>query len=266
MTVLAAVFNGNPAGAGCDGDPQACNRYGLDFKMTGGALAMSELQYAVNQDKKAAGLPGVYKLGAWYANTDFPDAYSGVLNKSGDWGIYGVADQMVWRGRESSVNLFMRGGFSPSDRNLVSYYVDGGIGIKGLLPGRADDVLTFGAAYIKVSSDVAAFDRRQWRCGPFRRNRARARATRRSSRPGGSCSRTCNTSSSRTVGRTGQPKLSIRPRLPGRPAQHDQVLGGRAAGAALIVAPLPAGEGHARCARQRPTTASRSAKFYVRAN
>jgi porin len=27
------------------------------------------------------------------------------------------------------------------------------------VPGRADDVLTFGAAYIKVSSDVAAFDR-----------------------------------------------------------------------------------------------------------
>ncbi|HVZ53159.1 MAG TPA: carbohydrate porin [Pseudolabrys sp.] len=159
LTVLAAVFNGNPAGAGCDGDPQACNRYGLDFKMTGGALAMSELQYAINQDKKAAGLPGVYKLGAWYANTDFPDAYSGVLNKSGDWGVYGVADQMVWRGRESSVNLFMRGGFSPSDRNLVSYYIDGGFGIKGLVPGRADDVLTFGAAYIKVSSDVADFDR-----------------------------------------------------------------------------------------------------------
>ena len=159
LTVLAAVLSGNPAGAGCDGDPQACNRYGLDFKMTGGALGIGELQYAINQDKKAAGLPGVYKLGAWYANTDFPDAYSGVLNKSGDWGVYGVADQMVWRGHESSVNLFMRGGFSPSDRNLVSYYVDGGIGIKGLVPGRADDVLTFGAAYIKVSSDVAAFDR-----------------------------------------------------------------------------------------------------------
>jgi len=159
LTMLAAVFNGNPAGAGCNGNPQACNRYGLNFNMTGGALGMSELQYAVNQDKKAAGLPGVYKLGAWYANTDFPDTYSGLLDHSGNWGIYGVADQMVWRGAASSVNLFTRGGFSPADRNLVSYYVDGGIGIKGLLPGRAGDVLTFGAAYIKVSSDAAAIDR-----------------------------------------------------------------------------------------------------------
>jgi porin len=159
LTVMAAVFNGNPAGAGCNGDPQACNRYGLNFKMTGGALAMGELQYGVNQDKKALGLPGIYKLGAWYANTDFPDTYTGLLDRSGNWGIYGVADQMVWRGRESSVNLFMRGGFSPADRNLVSYYVDGGIGIKGLLPGRADDVLTFGAAYIKVSPDAVALDR-----------------------------------------------------------------------------------------------------------
>ena len=159
LTVLAAVFNGNPAGAGCNGDPQACNRYGLNFNMTGGVLAMSELQYGVNQGKKAAGLPGIYKLGAWYANTNFPDTYSGLLDHSGNWGVYGVADQMVWRGRESSVNLFMRGGFSPSDRNLVSYYIDGGVGIKGLLPGRADDVLTFGAAYIKVSPDAAALDR-----------------------------------------------------------------------------------------------------------
>lgn len=159
LTVLAAVFNGNPAGAGCDDDPQACNRYGINFKMTDGALWISELQYAVNQDKKAAGLPGVYKVGAWYANANFFDVYDSTIDRSGNWGVYGVADQMVWRKGETSVNLFIRGGFSPADRNLVSSYVDGGFGIKGLLPGRADDVLTFGAAYIKVSSDVAALDR-----------------------------------------------------------------------------------------------------------
>jgi len=159
LTVLAAVFAGDPAGANCTGDPQACNRYGTTFSFSGGSLWMGELQYGVNQGKNAAGMPGVYKLGAWYATADFPDQYNGLLSHRGDWGVYGVADQMVWRGRESSVNLFMRGGFSPSDRNLVSYYVDGGIGIKGLLPGRADDVLTFGAAYIKVSPDAAALDR-----------------------------------------------------------------------------------------------------------
>ena len=53
----------------------------------------------------------------------------------------------------------MRSGVSPSERNLLSYYVDTGAGFKGLIPGRADDVLTFGAAYARISRDAAALDR-----------------------------------------------------------------------------------------------------------
>ena len=48
---------------------------------------------------------------------------------------------------------------APSDRNLISFYVDGGAGIKGPVAGRDDDVLTFGVAYAKISSDAAALDR-----------------------------------------------------------------------------------------------------------
>ena len=65
---------------------------------------------------------------------------------------------MVWRGHESSLNLFARGGFMPSDRNLVSYYVDAGLGLKGALPGRPDDTLGFGVAYARISKDVASAD------------------------------------------------------------------------------------------------------------
>ena len=175
LTVLAAVFSGDPAGRDCNDNPQVCNRHGTTFSFSGGALWMGELQYAINQGKKAAGLPGVYKLGGWYATADFADQHFGLdaaggvvsladptaagpLNHRGNWGIYGVADQMVWRADESSLNLFARGGVAPSDRNLISYYVDGGAGFKGLLPGRADDVLTFGVAYAKISSDAAALD------------------------------------------------------------------------------------------------------------
>jgi porin len=83
---------------------------------------------------------------------------AGPLNHRGDWGVYGVADQMVWRSDKQSLNLFLRGGVSPSDRNLISYYVDGGAGFKGPLPGRADDVLTVGIAYAKISREAAALD------------------------------------------------------------------------------------------------------------
>ena len=175
ITWQTAVFSGDPAGGNCNDNPQACNRYGTTFSFSGGTLWMSELQYAVNQAKDAKGLPGVYKLGGWYATTDFADQHFGVsavgmavsladpaangpLYHKGDWGIYAIADQMVWRADKTSLNLFARGGAAPSDRNLVSFYADAGAGIKGLLPGRADDVLTFGVSYAKISSDAAALD------------------------------------------------------------------------------------------------------------
>jgi len=136
---------------------------------------MGEVQYAVNQGKDAVGLPGVYKLGAWYASANYNDQHFGIdgtgaqvslgvdptatpVTHSGNGGLYGVADQMVWRGKDSSLNLFVRGGFAPSDRNLVSYYVDAGAGLKGPLQGRPDDTLTFGFAYAKISKDLAAVD------------------------------------------------------------------------------------------------------------
>lgn len=175
LSVLGAVFSGDPAGKPCGFSAQECNETGTTFSTTGGSLWMGELQYAINQDKKALGMPGVYKLGGWYATADFADQRYGIngagaivslavdttataIQHKGNWGVYGVADQMVWRGAERSLNLFLRGGFSPSDRNLISYYIDGGAGMKGLLPGRPDDVLTFGVAYAKIGDDAAGFD------------------------------------------------------------------------------------------------------------
>jgi porin len=176
LTMLAAVFSGDPAGSDCaDENRQKCDRYGTRFSFSGGSLWMGELQYGVNQGKHAIGLPGNYKLGVWYATANFADQHYGVdgagavvsladptatgaVNHSGDWGIYGIADQMVWRGGTRSLNLFVRGGYSPSDRNLITYYVDGGAGFKGLIPNRNNDVLTFGFAYSKISGDAAALD------------------------------------------------------------------------------------------------------------
>ena len=32
-------------------------------------------------------------------------------------------------GKDGSVNVFLRGGVAPTDRNLISFYMDGGIGV-----------------------------------------------------------------------------------------------------------------------------------------
>ncbi len=158
ITFLTAVFAGDPSGGNCNDLAQICNRHGTEFTLAGGPLWISEFQYGINQGKKTAGMPGVYKFGFWYHDHDYPDQRFPVSH-SNNWGVYGVADQMIWRGANSSLNVFARAGATPSDRNLVSFYVDGGLGVKGPFAGRPDDVLTFGAAYLKISADAAAADR-----------------------------------------------------------------------------------------------------------
>lgn len=174
VTLLGAVFSGNPAGRNCTDIPQKCDLYGTTFSLSGGAFWIGEAQYQVNQDKDAKGLAGAYKMGAWYHTASFADERYGIdafgavvplatapgnaLYHPGNWGVYGVIDQMVARGSQSSTSIFLRVGASPADRNLVSWYVDGGVGFKGLVPGRSDDVLTFGVAYASISNDAAAAD------------------------------------------------------------------------------------------------------------
>jgi porin len=176
LTLLTAVFSGDPAGLNCDRDPQVCNNHGTTFSFSGGALWMNELQYATNQDKNSQGLPSMYKLGAWYATADYADQRYGrndaggvvsladpaavaPLNHAGNWGFYALADQTIARWSERSLSMFIRSGIQPADRNLIAFHVDGGAGIKGLLPGRSEDLLTLGVAYRRISSRAIALDR-----------------------------------------------------------------------------------------------------------
>jgi porin len=158
VAIRAAIFSGDPAGDNCTGNPQGCNHHGTTFSFSGGALAMVEAELGVNQAKSAKGLPGVYKIGLWYATADYADIRFPATH-DGNFGVYGVADQTVWQRGDTSISVFTRAGVVPSDRNTVSFYIDGGVGLKGLIPGRVDDTLTFGAAYEKISPDAVAADR-----------------------------------------------------------------------------------------------------------
>jgi porin len=65
-------------------------------------------------------------------------------------GIYGVIDQQIYRPEggdaESGISVFSRIAAAPSDRNLIDFFLDGGIVFSGMLPGRPDD--KFGASFI----------------------------------------------------------------------------------------------------------------------
>lgn len=132
---LLAAFAGHPAGSRCTASPQRCDLHGTTFSLNGGTLWMSELQVA-----------GSYKLGGWYQTGSFADPGVPALAHRDDWGLYAIADRTLWPAR--GVHGFVRVGGAPADRNLVSLYLDTGLGFTGPIAGRPQDTLTVGAACV----------------------------------------------------------------------------------------------------------------------
>ena len=175
ITVLAAIFDGDAAGPGT-GDPQERNRYGLNFRVNDPPLMLSEVQYAYNRAKDAAGLPGTVKLGGWYHAGLFddqrfaanglsqadPNASAMPAQLRSDFGIYGVFEQQVWKipdQDERGVGVFTRISGSPDDRNLIDFYADGGVNVQGPLAARPNDKLGLGFAYARISNRARDLDR-----------------------------------------------------------------------------------------------------------
>lgn len=176
-TYLAALFNGDPAGpADGAGDPQSRNRYGLNVRVQDAPLLIAEAQFRANQDKGVAGLARTIKIGAWSHFGNYGDqrfatdglsladpASNGVaVSHRGNRGVYAVIDQQIWRPAsgeaDKGVGLFGRVFAAPSDRNPVDLYLDGGIVFAGFIPARPDDVLSFGAAYARISDRARGLD------------------------------------------------------------------------------------------------------------
>ena len=174
LTILAAAFDGNAAGI-ASGDPQLSDPSGTAFRTGDGVLGFLEAQYAINQAKDADGLPGTYKLGAWYNAGRFADQHfdTGGLSLAdprssgkarahdGDWSVYAIADQMLWRRPgtdDQGLSAFARIMGAPADRNLIDFYADAGFSFKGPLDGRDDDQVGLAASYGRISSDASRLD------------------------------------------------------------------------------------------------------------
>ena len=170
-TLMAAVYNGDPAGPNCTGDPQVCNNTGLDFRFDDPPLMFAEGAYKHHQE----GLAGTMKVGGWnYFGSvgdqrfDTGGNLIAMTSKPGrvlhnTYGIYGVVDQMLWRkpGSEDfkGVAVFARVMGAPQDdRNLVDFYTDMGITFAGMIPRRPDDSFAIGFAYVGISDTAHALD------------------------------------------------------------------------------------------------------------
>jgi porin len=167
IAILAALFNGDPAGPGLE-DPQTRNRYGLNFRVSDPPLLITELQWKYGRDAVGNGLGGILKLGGWYHFGQFADLRFGLdglpltdaasvghpLQHQGDFGIYGLIDQQIFRKgskADPGIYAFGRVAASPSDRNLVDFYADAGLSFQGMIGKRPDDSFGFAAVFSKIS-------------------------------------------------------------------------------------------------------------------
>jgi porin len=176
LTFSAAAFNGNPAPPG-PGDPQVRNPSGTNFLIgEGGSLIVTEMAYSFDPEPISSLLLSDVRLGGWYHTADFPDLRRDNLGHSladptssgipaihqGDFGLYLIFDKMLWRRPDTATQglaAFLRIGYAPPNRNLISFEVDAGLTFKGLFPGRELDVLGVAASYARIGNAVSRLDR-----------------------------------------------------------------------------------------------------------
>lgn len=184
FSLTAAVFDGDPGDSFGASEPnsQKINSDGTRVDLSQGALGIFEAAYKLNQEEGAKGLPGTYKLGGYFNtfrtdDVNLVDGDGSTVVHPNNYGVYFIADQMVWREPNSStekvdpsvrsavpesavepsnqgLGLFWRVGGTPQDRNLVSFYTDGGLNYVGLIPGRDEDVFGLAVAYAEISPNI----------------------------------------------------------------------------------------------------------------
>jgi porin len=173
ITAYLALFDGDAAPSG-PFDPQITNPNGVLFRVNDPPWWIGQLKYKfeLGADK----LPATITGGAWYHMMSFPDqrfSADGLSladpNSSGEplWlrqnnGLFMVYEQLLARaapGSDKGVAFFMRASISPSDRNLISTYFDGGFLFTGFSDARPDDRFGIAATYARISASARALDR-----------------------------------------------------------------------------------------------------------
>jgi porin len=180
-TFLFGAFNGSPSPSNV-GDAQIANPSGTSFPLNGGVLLIAEMQYSypslgtmlyADQPEPLARL---YKLGIWYDTESFADqqfdnmglslanpASNGApLDHHGDFGLYAVADQLVWvdpKETDRTINVFARVMGAPqANRNLITFSLNAGVTFHEPFLHRDDDTFGIGMGFTKVSGNASQLD------------------------------------------------------------------------------------------------------------
>jgi porin len=161
--VMGGLYNG-------DASIRANNHHGLDWSMHGPAFAIGEVGYQRNGLPGDPGLLGNYKAGLWYDDSRYLDFNTVARGGSphvgrGNWGLYGLFDQVLARFGEHGSNR----GFGVTGSALISpdhsvsqmpFFATAGFVVRGLFPSRPADVGGFGVVSGYFSQDLQESQRR----------------------------------------------------------------------------------------------------------
>jgi porin len=153
----AAVYDGDTFDS-ASGDA-TLNQHGTHFELGNGQGWTSLYEIGRNgfNTDNGSGLPGWYRVGAWHHSTSF-SKHDGT-NGEGNWGLYGIADKMLWREEgdgDQGLGSFLRFGTGQRDRSRFHWVLDTGLSYTGLLPGRDEDVAGLGFVYAKHSGGITS--------------------------------------------------------------------------------------------------------------
>ncbi|VIO72525.1 Porin B [Bradyrhizobium ivorense] len=174
LTAYLGLFDGSSAPPQATVDPQLANPHGILFRVNDPPWWIGQLKYKF--DIGESRLPATITGGAWYHMMSFADQRFGAdglsladPDSSGDprWlrrdnGIFMVYEQLLARAKpdvDKGIAFFMRASISPSDRNLISAYVDGGLLFAGFSESFPDDRFGIAGIFGKISSAARALDR-----------------------------------------------------------------------------------------------------------
>src|SRR5882757_5811893 len=174
ITAYLALFDGSASSPQGTDDPQILNSNGLRFRVNDPPWWIGQLKYKFEIGESK--LPATITGGGWYHMMSFADqrfSADGLSladpNSSGEplWlrrnnGLFMVYQQLLARaapGSDKGIAFFMRASVSPSDRNLVSAYLDGGFLFTGFSDKYPDDRFGIAATYARISDAARALDR-----------------------------------------------------------------------------------------------------------
>ncbi len=142
-----AVYDGNP------GDFKS-NRYGINFNIgpKDGLFTIAEAEYS---NLISFDMAGVFKFGAYFHNGTFQQYGDTVHTIKRNYGFYLLAAKRLGpsfiTGCGEGLNGFIQLGYAPPDRNMLSYYLSGGLRMNGFIRKKSRDVIGIAVSYAGLS-------------------------------------------------------------------------------------------------------------------